>query len=175
MLLVDDHEAELPEDDVLLDERMGPYDEPGLPVFQTRLRLILLFGREASHEQVRSNPVDEEQLLDILEMLTGKDLRGDHEGHLDRAFHDRMDRRDERHDGLPGSDIPLQEPLARMMPLHILEDLEGDDLLRIRKRVRDVGDDVLDELGIERDDGGHSSGRILSFLLAFQSFILHPV
>ena len=60
-------------------------------------------------------------------VLLRQDLGRRHEGDLESVLH-RHDRRHQRDDRLPGSDVSLQQPVHRGHPLQVGHDL-GDDLL----------------------------------------------
>ena len=56
------------------------------------------------------------------EMLLGQDLGRRHERHLQAVLH-RDERREQRDDGLAGADVALQQPVHRLRPLQVVDDL----------------------------------------------------
>ena len=55
-------------------------------------------------------------------MLLGQDLGRRHERHLQAVLH-RHQRRQQRDDRLAGADVALQQPVHRLRPLHVVDDL----------------------------------------------------
>ena len=62
-----------------------------------------------------------EQPADVDEVLLRQDFGRRHERHLEAVLH-RHERRHQRHDGLARTDVPLQQPVHRLRPLHVADD-----------------------------------------------------
>ena len=58
----------------------------------------------------------------LQEVLLGQDLGRRHERHLQAVLH-RDQRGQQRDDGLAGADVPLQQPVHRLRPLQVVDDL----------------------------------------------------
>ncbi len=93
------------------------------------LRLPPLFRRRRPGQQRHAEPRRLEQPADVDVVLLGEDLGRRHERDLEAVLH-RDERGHQRDDGLARADVPLQQPVHRVRPLHVADDL-GDDLLLI--------------------------------------------
>ena len=129
MLLVDDHQAEVVEADRVLDQRVRADRKMNRSGGKLRLHLPPLLRRRRAGQQRDPEPRRLEQPADGDEVLLGEDFGRRHERDLKAVLH-RHQRRHQRHDGLAGTDVPLQQPVHRLRPLHVLDDL-GDHLLLI--------------------------------------------
>ena len=69
-----------------------------------------------------------EQPADVEVVLLGQDFGRRHEGDLQAVLH-RDERRHQRDDRLARSDVALQQPVHRLRPLHVGDDLADDGLL----------------------------------------------
>ena len=81
-------------------------------------------------------------------MLFGQDLGGRHDGNLVAVFH-RDDRGQERHDGLAGADVALQQALHRPRALQVSHNLRERLALPFRQlerqhRARTLADAIVD-------------------------------
>ena len=71
----------------------------------------------------------------VAEMLAGEDFGRRHEGGLPAGF-DHRRRRDQRHHGLAGADIALQQPQHALRAGEVGDDVVDRLLLRMRERIR---------------------------------------
>ena len=83
-----------------------------------------LLRRRRAGQQRDPEPRRLEQPADVDEVLLGQDLGRRHERDLEAVLH-RDERRHQRDDGLARADVALQQPVHRLRPLHV-----GDDLAR---------------------------------------------
>ena len=122
VLFVDDHETELVKTHVALHQRVRAHDQ----VHCARLNCGELFpsrgARGGAGQQRDAEARRLQEPRDVREVLLGQNLGRRHERHLQTVLH-RDDRRQQRHDGLPRPDVALQEPIHRVRPLHVLDDL----------------------------------------------------
>ena len=121
MLLVDDHQAELLEAHVTLDERVGADHHVHSARFH--FRQLTPARRRADGARQQGDLVGRglEQSRDVQEMLLREYLGRRHEGHLQTVLH-RHERCQQRHDRLAGAHVTLQQPVHRMRPLKVLDD-----------------------------------------------------
>jgi hypothetical protein len=128
MLLVDDRESELAERDVFLDERVRADRHVHRSTRELGEQLAALLRGRRAGEQRDPEPCLLEQPPDVEVVLLGEDFRRRHEGHLQAVLH-RDERRHQGDDRLPGPDVPLQQAVHRLRPLHVGDDLPDDRLL----------------------------------------------
>ena len=126
VLLVDHGERQIVEGDVLLEQRMGADQEIDVAERQPVEDFLARRPALAPGEDGDANAGGFGQRRDGVEMLAGEDFGRRHEGGLPAGF-DHGGGGDQRHHGLAGADIALQQPQ------HAL-------------RAREVGDDVVDRL-----------------------------
>ena len=118
--------------DVVLDQRMRADDQVDRAARELRLQLAALpraawlpVSSATRKRDVLQQPADRD------EVLLGQDFGRRHERHLQAVFH-RDQRRQQRDDRLAAADVPLQQPVHRLRPLHVLDDLL-ERLLLIRR------------------------------------------
>ena len=122
MLLVDDHQTELLEPDVALDQRVGPDHEVQRARLDFRQLRLARGGAGGAGQQRDAKPRRLQQPRDVHEMLLRQDLGRRHERHLQAVLH-RDQRRQQRDDRLARADVALQQPVHRMRALQVLDDL----------------------------------------------------
>ncbi len=135
VLLVDHDEAEAPELDGVLEERVRPDEHvdaaAGERVEDLRAGLALhAAGQELGAEtRLAEDPEDRRKVL------LGEDLGRRHERRLKAALGGE-DRREDGDDRLPAPDVALEEPAHRAARAEVLADLPDHALLRRRQRER---------------------------------------
>lgn len=186
VLFVDDCETEREKVDVVFEERMRPDDDGNIPVPESRFDVFFLFRRESAGEEIGCDTKSREELHRTREVLSRKDLGRGEDGDLysfcsyltptlstrgEGVFtcEYRMDGGYEDDDGLPGSDISLEETLHRVSSFHVFENLEEDNLLTTGQLVWQSSDDFFNEIGIERDVDRSSFAQLLPFFFAEES------
>ena len=122
MLLVHDHETELPEPHRLLHERVGPHRELRAAPGQALPRVPALLRAHRPGQQHRFEPRRLQQAHDVQKVLLRQQLGRRHHRGLQAVLH-RDERGQQRHDGLAGADVPLQQAVHRPRPLQGLHDL----------------------------------------------------
>ena len=122
MLLVDDDQAELLEPHVALDQRVRADDQVHGARFDLRELAPARRRARRAGQQRDAEPRGLQQPRDVHEVLLGEDLGRRHEGHLQAVLH-RDERRQQRHDRLAGADVALQQPVHRVRPLQVVDDL----------------------------------------------------
>ena len=134
MLLVDDGEREIVERDLFLKQRVGADQQIDVaerePV-ENRLALAAAF---AAGEDGDAHAGGFRQRRDGVEMLAGEDLGRRHEGGLAAGF-DHGRRGEQRHHGLAGADIALQQPQHALRQGEIVDDVVDRLLLRMGERI----------------------------------------
>lgn len=156
VLLVDDRETERMEMDVVFEERMRPDDNGDIPIPELRFDVFFLPRRESADEEIGCDAKSREELHRTCKVLSRKDLGRSENRDLYTlpsflTLEYRMDGGDEDDDGLPGSDISLEETLHRVSSFHVFENLEEDNLLTTGQLVWQSSDDFFDEISIEWD------------------------
>ena len=142
VLLVHDGEAEVPEPGAVLDQGMRADDELRPAARHCLQRVAAFRGPEARGEQHDPDAVRLEKRPDRREVLLGKDLGGGHERHL-RSVMDDDERRDDRHDRLPGTHVTLEQPPHGEGGLELLRDRgEGVPLRRREAEGQHPADEV---------------------------------
>ena len=135
VLLVDDGEREIVEGNVLLEQGMGAEQEidvaEGEPVEDFLARRSALAAGEDGDMQARRFG----QRLDGVEVLAGEDFGRRHEGGLPAGL-DHGRRRQQRHHGLAGADIALQQPQHALRQRQVVDDVVERFLLRVGERSR---------------------------------------
>ena len=91
------------------------------------------FAGVAAGQQRQAEARGLQQPADVEEMLLRQDLGRRHEGHLEAVLH-RDERRQQRDDRLAGADVALQQPVHRLRPLHVVDDL-ADRLLLVARQL----------------------------------------
>ena len=90
-------------------------------------------------------------------MLLREDLGRRHERDLESVLH-RHQGRHHCHDRLPRADVPLEQPVHRLRPLHVLDDF-GDHLLLIARELEwEYPPRGLADVGGDRDGAGLALG-----------------
>ena len=127
VLLVDHHQAELGERDVLLDDRLGADDQVDLAggdLFQQRRAAA---GRQPAGQLRAADLAGGQQPLERQGMLPGEDFRGGHQHRLVAVGH-RQQHGIDGHHRLAAAHVALQQPVHRQRPGHVGGDL-GNRLL----------------------------------------------
>ena len=132
MLLVDDHETEVPERHRFLDEGVGPDDDLRVPLLDAAHRGPALGGRHRSGQDLHAVAPPREQRREAPVMLLGEDLGGRHQRRLSSVL-DRHQHRQQGDDRLARADISLQETAHRPGRGQVGDDLLEDLLLRARE------------------------------------------
>ena len=135
MLLVDDREPELLELHTPLHQRMRPDDQRDRARGDFGELVAPRRGRGRSGQQRDPKPRLLQEPGDVAEVLLGEDLGRRHERDLQTVLH-RDERRQQRHDRLAGPDVALQQPVHRLRPLHVLDDLFQRRPLAVRQLER---------------------------------------
>ena len=156
MLLIDDHEAELRELNVLLDQRMRPDGHRHQPAAQHFFDLLFLACRRRSREQRHRIPDLLQQRPQRKHMLLRQNFRGRENRHL-IAVLQRDHRRFRRHDGFSAAHIALQQPVHRTRPRHVVRDLLQHALLRIRRFERQQLLDLFAHPIVQRESDAQAS------------------
>ena len=122
VLLVDHHQPQRLEPHVALHQRVRADDQMNRPGLDFGQLFAPCRARGRSGQERHAKPRPLEQARDIQKMLVGQDFGRRHERHLLAVLHGDQ-RRHERNDRFPRSDVALQEPIHRMRPLQILHDV----------------------------------------------------
>ena len=122
MLLVDDDQPELAERDVILHERVRADDQVERAAGELRLRLAALPRRRARRSAAPRGSATTPAAANVDEVLLRQDLGRRHERDLEAVLH-RDERRQQRDDRLARTDVALQQPVHRLRPLHVVDDL----------------------------------------------------
>ena len=145
LLLVDDHEAEVLELDLLGQQPVGADHHVHGPVLQPGERLLGLLGGLEPGERGQAHREAGEALGERLGVLLGQQRGGHEHGDLLAVLHG-LERRAHRHLGLAVAHVPGDQPVHGDLPLHVRLDLvDGGQLVR---RL-DVGERLL-ELALPR-------------------------
>ena len=123
MLLVDHDQAERVEVDRPLHERVRADDQMDVAGRQPRQQHRA--GAAPAVVPVSSSTRKRDfssSLREAQEMLLRQNLGRRHERHLQAVLH-RDERRQQRHDRLARADVALQQPVHRLRPLHVVDDL----------------------------------------------------
>ena len=135
VLLVDDGEREIVEGDVFLKKRVGAEQEIDIAEREAVENGFALAAALAAGEDRDADAGGFRQRRDGVEMLAGEDFGRRHEGGLPPGF-DHRRRRDQRHHGLAGADIALQQPQHALRAGEIGDDVVDRLLLRMGERIR---------------------------------------
>ena len=87
-----------------------------------REQRVLVQPRRAAGQQVDAEARLRQQPRDVAVVLRREDLGRRHERHLQPVLH-RDDRREQRDDRLARADVALQQPVHRLRPQHVVDDL----------------------------------------------------
>ena len=130
MLLVDDHQPEVAEHDVFLDERVGPHQQRLTPVGHRLEDLAARASGGAPDQQARGHVVLREHGGEGGLVLAGENLRRGHHGGLEAGAvrHQRCHRSDHC---LAAADVALEEAVHRAAARHVGEHLVGGDALAL--------------------------------------------
>ena len=131
VLLVDDHECEPREFDVLLEQRMRPDGEAVVARREPGERLAPRPRRHPPGEQQGLEPQRGEPAREILGVLFGEQLRRRHQRDLKTGF-DGVRGRERGDDGLAGADVALHQPHHRVRHREVRAHFAKDALLRAR-------------------------------------------
>ena len=129
-------EAKIAEGDLLLKQRMGA--EQQIDVAERQAIEDFGCARRRARGPVRMatcRPAASAKRRDGLEMLAGEDFGRRHEGGLASGF-DHGRGGEQRHHGLAGADIALQQPQHALRQSEIVDDVVERLLLRMGERVR---------------------------------------
>ncbi len=148
LLLVDHHQPEVFEDDILREQPMGPHHHVDAAVGDPRQHPLLLLGLAVTAEQLDLHRIIGVALAEVLEMLLGQHRGRHQEGGL-LAPHHRLEDGADRHLGLAEADVAADQPVHRAGRLHIA--LALDDRLELVLGL--VVDKGLLELGLPRRVG----------------------
>ena len=157
VLLVHHEEREVPELDVLLDERVRSEEDVHLAPCRPLADVGALGGREAPDKQLHPHAALRKIPAERLVVLRGQDLGRGHDGDLEMV-RDGGEHCVKRDDGLSGAHVALEEPVHRVRFREVGGDL-GDDLLLVRgeREVDQRADPPVDLRG----DGDRKGARLL--------------
>ena len=134
VLLVDDGEREIAERDLLLEQRVGADQEIDLAEREPVERLAALAAALAAGEDGDPDAGLLGQRRDGGEMLAGEDFGRRHQRRLPPGLdHGRGGQ--QRHHGLAGADVALQQPHHALRPRQIGDDVVDGARLRRRQRI----------------------------------------
>ena len=129
LLLVHDHEPEVLEHDVLLEQAVGADQDVDLPRRQGRQDLALFLARAKPAHRLDCHRVPGHALPEAVEVLLGEDGGGDKHRHLTAAL-DRLECRPDRHLRLPETDVAADQPVHGAGLLHVgFRLLDGPELV----------------------------------------------
>ena len=150
MLLVDDDQPELVELDRLLGERVRADDEVDRAARELGARISRRFAAVALPVSEATRNRDAiEQPPNRQVVLVRQNLGRRHERDLQAVLH-RDERGEQRDDRLAGADVALQQPVHRLRPLHVGDDLAQRRLLSVGELERQhaprrLADAVVDD------------------------------
>ena len=134
VLLVDDREREIAERDILLEQRMGADQQIDVAEREPVENFLALAAALAPGEDGDANAGGLRQRGDGVEMLAGENLGRRHEGGLPAGF-DHGGGGHQRHHGLAGADIALQQPQHALRQREVVDDVVDRFLLRMGERI----------------------------------------
>ena len=154
VLLVDDRDRDVREVDPLLDQRVRADQDRGAR------RGVARPLADRAGQQAAGDPELAAQLLDGEEVLLGERLGRRHQRPLVAAL-DRAKQRIERDRGLPGADVPLEQPLHRRRAGEVAVDVRDRPLLVLGQHERQRR-----AVALEQPAGIAERGRDLVLALA---------
>ena len=147
MLLVDHGQRQRLEDHVVLDQRMGADQEIDLAGLEPRQQFapLLAFFAAGQDRDLHAGAFGERR--DGLDVLARQDFRRRHQRGLLADLGDGGGGQ-QRHHGLAGADIALQQPQHPHRLAQILGDRGGGLLLRRRQRIGQRVDDLVAQMAV---------------------------
>ena len=124
LLLIDDHQAEIPEADIRRQETMGPYQNIDLSLPGLLDRFLLLEPRTKAAQNIDGDGETGHSVAKRPVVLLGQQGGGDKDGHLPATF-DRLEGGPHGQLGLPVADIAADQPIHWPGLLHVLLDRYG--------------------------------------------------
>ena len=155
MLFVDDREPEVPEDDIVLKQRVRAHDDADAAVLQSGMDAAPLLLRAAAGQQGALHGGWLEVLLDIGVMLLGQHLGRSHDAGLE-AVSDGDQAAEHRHHGLARPHIPLQQAVHLVAAHHVRADFLDHALLGAGQG---VGERIVAGMEV-RADLGHGDAAL---------------
>ena len=147
MLFVDDGQRQRLEHDVVLDQRMGADQEIDLAGLEPRQDLAALLALFAAGEDRDPQPGAFGQRRDGLDVLARQNFGRRHQRRLLAGF-GHGGGRQQRHHGLAGADVALQQPQHPHRLAQILGDGGDRVALRRRQRIRQRIDDAAAQMAV---------------------------
>ena len=146
VLFVDDDHAEIEELDLLLEQRVGSHDDARLAGHHVEQRLTFALGLHRAGQQHHTrravggaeftgSPQIAEHRRDGPKMLRGENFRRREDRAL-MAVVDDAQHGEQRHEGLAGTDLTLQQPAHRRRVAQVVCDLGDHQLLPIGESER---------------------------------------
>ena len=135
MLLVCNHQPQMREDHGIFDQSVRPDQKRQFARRQILQNLRPLRPFRRARQNAHANRHIFIKFAKRLIMLPRQDLRRHHERGLETVFR-HLCNRQRRHRRLPAADVPLDEPLHRRKPLHIVLDIAKRPRLIRRQRER---------------------------------------
>ena len=149
LFLVDDHQPQIPELDVLLNQPVGADDHVDFSPLQLFEDLRLLLGRAEPGKDLHLDGETFEPLGNSLVMLPGQ-YRGGHQQGALLGIRDAFEGRPQSHLGFAEAYVAAQQPVHRLLLLHILLDLLDAPELVLRFLVLEPGLKIPLPAGIRR-------------------------
>ena len=134
VLLVDDGERQVAERDVVLEQRVGADQQVELADGEPLQRLVALLAALAAGQDGDAKPGLLGERRDGGEMLPGEDFGRRHQRGLAAGL-DHGRGGEQRHHGLAGADVALQQPHHALRPRQIRDDVVHRARLRQRQRI----------------------------------------
>ncbi len=141
VLLVDDGEREIVKRHFFLEQRVGADQQIDVAERQPVENALALAAALAPGQDRHAQAGGFRQRRDSGEMLAGEDFGRRHEGGLPPGFDD-GGRRDQRHHGLAGADIALQQPQHALRAGEVGDDVVDRLLLRMGERIGQAFEDA---------------------------------
>ena len=130
VLLVDDGQAQVLENHLAFNQRVGAHHDLHGAISQTRVNLFSLRDFSGTRQQGEVDIHVFQLLLQSGEMLRGQDFRGCHQAGLEAVVQS-QEHYHQRHDGLAAAHIALQQAVHLVARAQVLADFLDDALLGV--------------------------------------------